>query len=194
MQRDVVVGVPGRRRQVDVVERRAPRQEVRQQDAVVGAVGLGAEDGDRHPVLRVAGAQLLDEAGAGHAVADDDHLGALHAARSTRTAQTLNSGIFEIGSSAGLVTRFALPWPPQWNGMNTVSERIVAVTRAAPRAVPRRLTTRTGSPPPIPSRWEPSGCSSTKASGAAADSAGIRRVCAPLWYCARTRPVVRYSG
>ena len=40
---------------------------------------------------------------------------------STRTAQTLNSGIFEDGSRVGFVSRFAQASPPQWNGTNKVS-------------------------------------------------------------------------
>ena len=38
-----------------------------------------------------------------------------------RTAHVLNSGIRDVGSSAGLVRRFGRPSPAQWNGMNTVS-------------------------------------------------------------------------
>ena len=41
-----------------------------------------------------------------------------------RTAQTLNSGIRDTGSSAGLVSRFAHPVPLKWNGTNSVSIRI----------------------------------------------------------------------
>ena len=36
-------------------------------------------------------------------------------------AQTLNSGILEMGSSAGFVNKFARAVPPQWNGTNSVS-------------------------------------------------------------------------
>ena len=43
---------------------------------------------------------------------------------SIRTAQTLNSGIFETGSSAALVSRLAHAGPPQWNGTNSVSSRM----------------------------------------------------------------------
>ena len=38
------------------------------------------------------------------------------------------------------------------------------------------------------------GWTSANASGASAWRLAIRRVCVPDWYCARTRPVVRYSG
>ncbi len=43
---------------------------------------------------------------------------------STRTAHTLNSGIRDVGSSAGLVSVLARPSPGQWKGMNTVSGRM----------------------------------------------------------------------
>src|SRR5690606_3006481 len=87
--------------------------------------------------------------------------------RSTRTAHTLNSGIREVGSRAGLVSRLARASPVQWNGMNTVSERIAVLIRATPSAVPRRLVTRTRSPGAMPSRSARSGWISTYASGAA---------------------------
>ena len=48
----------------------------------------------------------------------------------TRTAQTLNSGIFEIGSSARIVQLFADRSSGQWYGMNTVSGRMVFTTCA----------------------------------------------------------------
>jgi anaerobic selenocysteine-containing dehydrogenase len=47
-------------------------------------------------------------------------------------------GIFEEGSSAGLVRRLAPPAPPQWKGMKTVSGRMSRVTRARPTARLRR--------------------------------------------------------
>jgi hypothetical protein len=48
-----------------------------------------------------------------------------------RTAATLNSGIFEIGSTARLVSWLAALPPGQWYGMNTVSGRIVLTTSPA---------------------------------------------------------------
>ena len=56
---------------------------------------------------------------------------------SRRTAQTLNSGMRETGSSAVLVSRLALPAPPQWNGTNSVSRRMSRRERA-PSATSRR--------------------------------------------------------
>ncbi len=78
-----------------------------EQDPVVRAVRLGPEHGDL-PVS-LPGVQLTGETRARHAVADDDHPGG-HAF-STRTAQILNSGIPEIGSTASLVTELARPAP-----------------------------------------------------------------------------------
>ena len=47
-----------------------------------------------------------------------------------RTAATLNSGIFDVGSTARLVSWFAAFAPGQWYGMNTVSGLIVLTTWA----------------------------------------------------------------
>src|SRR5512135_246871 len=69
-----------------------------------------------------------------------------HAGTSRRAAHTLNSGMPEVGSSAGLVTVLARPLPGQWKGMNKVSGRIAVLTRAGAVAAPRRVTTRTGRP------------------------------------------------
>ena len=68
----------------------------------------------------------------------------------TRTAATLNSGIFEIGSTARLVSWFAALPPGQWYGMNTVSGRIVVTTFAGSVIVPRRDVTVTRSPSATP--------------------------------------------
>ena len=59
----------------------------------------------------------------------------------------------EIGSSASLVSRLALPAPAQWNGMNTVSGRIVGGDPRRARR-PRRggVVTRTGVAVAMPSR------------------------------------------
>src|SRR5437879_3984245 len=80
---------------------------------------------------------------------------------STRAAQVLNSGIREMGSRAGLVRLLTRPAPPQWKGTNRVSERIVGVIRAGTSTCPRRLTTRTSSPSPMPYRSAKCGCIST---------------------------------
>src|SRR5687768_15498307 len=52
------------------------------------------------------------------------------AAFRTRAAQTLYSGIFEIGSCAAIVSWLALLGPAQWYGIKIVSGRIVVTTRA----------------------------------------------------------------
>ena len=86
-------------------------QDTREQDAVVVAVRLVAEHRDVEPLAAAPGQQVFDESGAGHAVADDDESGFGGQGMSslpqgeTRTAQTLNSGIRLIGSSASLVRR-----------------------------------------------------------------------------------------
>src|SRR5690606_12552283 len=62
-------------------------------------------------------------------------------ARSTRTADTLNSGMFDRGSTARLVSWLAARAPGQWYGMNTVSGRIVSTTWAGRVMDPRREVT-----------------------------------------------------
>src|SRR5690606_36276841 len=73
-------------------------------------------------------------------------------ALATRTADTLYSGIFDIGSSARLVSWLAARSPGQWYGMNTVSGRIDSTTRAGSVIDPRRDVTVTMSPVTTPSR------------------------------------------
>ncbi len=77
VQRDVVVGVPVERVEVDLARSSCSvvaGQHVAEHDPVVVAVRLVAEH--RDPELRAAAAleDLLDGAGAGHAVADDDQV------------------------------------------------------------------------------------------------------------------------
>src|SRR5215831_9310290 len=71
---------------------------------------------------------------------------------STRHAQTLYSGIFEIGSSFRFVRRFADFFPGQWYGTNTVSGRMVFTNFAGTTISPRRVITRTSSRSRIPKR------------------------------------------
>ena len=73
---DAVVGVPVVAVEDDVVLVLLAGQHRRQHDPVVVAVRLVAEDGDPELVAAAALEHLLDEAGAGHAVADDDQPGA----------------------------------------------------------------------------------------------------------------------
>src|SRR5690606_20638004 len=70
----------------------------------------------------------------------------------TRTAHTLYSGIFEIGSWAAMVSWLALFLPPQWYGTKTVSGRMVFTTEARRVQEPRRLSTVTQPPSRISSR------------------------------------------
>lgn len=100
----------------------------------------------------------------------------------------------EVGSRAGLVRVLARPSPGQWNGMKTVSARMVSVMRAGATARPRREVTARGLPSTAPIRAASRGWSSTKGPGAAALSSSTRRVWAPDWYWATTRPVVSSSG
>ena len=145
VEHDAVLRVPRQRVDEDVLGLVASGQHAREQDAVVVAVRLVAEHGDRERAASAAGEHLLDQPGAGHAVADHDqtpraaHAGCPAAAVATRAAHTLNSGIRLIGSSAAFVNRLADCSPPQWNGTNTVSSRIVGVTLNVKVAVPRRV-------------------------------------------------------
>lgn len=137
------------------------RDDLAEQDAVVGLAALGTDDGDVVLAGEVAGEEVLDEPRPDHAVADDDesHAGTSvslrcrggswvgwGSARHTLTAQTLNSGIPETGSVASLVTRLTLASPAQWNGMKTVSGRTRSVTRAGAVTVPLALVSVTSSP------------------------------------------------
>src|SRR5680860_1098400 len=96
--------------------------------------------------------------------------------RVTCTAHTLNSGMPDTGSHASLVTAFASASPAQWNGMNTVSGRMLLVMRAGAALLPRDDVTRTWSPESRPSRGASGGCSSPRASGAVRLSPALRRV------------------
>src|SRR5690606_16562026 len=172
-----------------------PRQHRPQQHPVVGGVRLVAQHHDGSGVA--ARPQPLDQPVGRGTVADDDD--ALHRATSSwagsiRTALTLNSGIRLRGSSAPPVSRFARPSPGKWNGRNTVSVRMVATTRTRASALPRGEVTRASAPSASPARSAVSGWTSTNTSGAASLSSSTRRVCAPDWYCASTRPVVAVSG
>ena len=111
VERHAVGGIPLDRVDRDVARVVGPGQDAREQDAVVVAVRFVTEDGDIEPLAAASGQQVFDESGAGHAVADDDESSFGGQGRSslpqgeTRTAQTLNSGIRLIGSSASLVRR-----------------------------------------------------------------------------------------
>ena len=101
--------------------------------------------------------------------------------RSRRTAQTLNSGIPETGSTASLVSRLALSSPAQWKGRKTVSGRIAVVTDAVATSTPRADVTRTASPSVTPWVSASTGWISSSGTGAASTSSATRRVCAPDW-------------
>src|SRR5262249_49851101 len=98
------------------------------------------------------------------ALVDDEDVRA-HATRSTRTALTLYSGIFDSGSSARWVSWLAACAPGQWYGMKTVSGRIVSTTAAGNVIDPRRELTRTVSPFRTPRRSARRGCISQSGSG-----------------------------
>ena len=112
VQADVVLLVPGERVDEDVLRVVGACQDARQQDPVVVAVRLVAEDRDVEP-RRVARDHLLHQPRAGHAVANHHqpfprlHGRALRSDALTRAAHTLNSGILLIGSSAVLVSLLA---------------------------------------------------------------------------------------
>ena len=72
MQRDAVRRVPRQRVDDDVVRPVSAGEHARQQDAVVVAVRLVAEDRDVEQLAAAARQHVFDETGAGHAVADDD--------------------------------------------------------------------------------------------------------------------------
>ena len=72
IERDGVFVVPGERVEKDLAGVGDAAEHVRQQDAVVVAVGLVAENGDVEHRRTIACEDLLDGADAGHAVADDD--------------------------------------------------------------------------------------------------------------------------
>jgi hypothetical protein len=116
MERHLVAGVPRQRIEEDVLRVVASRQHAGKQDSVVVAARLVTEDGELIGVSAAARQNLLDEASAGHSVADDDQppllrhstrsrVSSMTAGATTRTAHTLNSGMRLTGSSAGLVRR-----------------------------------------------------------------------------------------
>jgi hypothetical protein len=70
----------------------------------------------------------------------DEKVESVHNATfSIRHAQTLYSGILEMGSSTRFVSRLADFLPGQWYGTNTVSGRIVLTTCAGNSISPRRV-------------------------------------------------------
>src|SRR6516225_5585036 len=118
-----------------------PGKQVRQQQPVVGGAWLGAEDCEPDaPPRGVVAADLLGEAVPDHTVPDHDDVKCFHRQfpRSSRTAQTLNSGIPLSGSSAGLVSALAAPSPGKWKGKKTVSVRSAGTKRTFARTLPRR--------------------------------------------------------
>ena len=70
---------------------------------------------------------------------------------STRTAATLYSGILATGSRAGFVSTLAAA-SAKWKGINTMPGGTRRVIQARVSISPRRLTTRTRSDLPRPSR------------------------------------------
>ena len=119
MKHDAAAGIPVERIDHDVARMVRTGQHARQQDPVVVAVRFVAEHRHVETIAAAAGQYVLHQPRACHAVADHDqpplraHSGASDRNGSTRTAQTLNSGIRLVGSSAGLVRRFTDCSPPQ---------------------------------------------------------------------------------
>src|SRR4029079_8314405 len=111
--------VPRQRIEKDIVGLVAAGEDTREQNPVVVPAVLVDEDADAKPIAAAAGEYILDQSRAGHPIADDDemffgaHAGFESCAAAARTAQTLNSGISLVGSSAALVRRFADCAPPQ---------------------------------------------------------------------------------
>jgi hypothetical protein len=95
----------------------APGEHAGQENAVVVAVRLVAENDDVELVGAAAGEYILDQPCAGHAVADHHQTpfrGHCAFSRvSTRTAHVLKAGMRLVGSSAAIVSLFADPSPPQ---------------------------------------------------------------------------------
>ena len=112
-----------------------------------------------------------------------------------RTAQSLNSGMRDVGSSAGLVSRLARPRAAPVERHEDRVRADVGRQRGRGRA-PRRAA---WSPHRVARRRSRGGA---RAPGAARRtrrrpppcSASTRRVCVPDWYWRSTRPVVRHSG
>src|SRR2546428_12452367 len=80
-------------------------------------------------------------------------LDAYSGTRSTRTAQTLYSGIFDDGSNAEFVRKFAADSSSFTNGTNTAPGRTASVTCAWPVSSPRSEERRVGKE--CRSRWSP---------------------------------------
>src|SRR5262249_8766760 len=119
--------------------------------ALVGvALGAGLDAG----VATDAAARIDEELGRlrdGHRQRASGDGGAGALAFASLTAQTLYSGIFEIGSWAAIVRVFALFAPGQWYGMKTVSGRIVFTTATGSVIAPRRVSAVAKSPSARPS-------------------------------------------
>ena len=78
-------------------------------------------------------------------------------ARSTRTAQALNSAVPDFGSEASIVSRFVATSSGKCSVMNTIPARSAVSMRAGAMTRPRRDTIATISPSAMPSRAASSG-------------------------------------
>ena len=114
---------------------------------------------------------------------------------STLTAQTLNSGMRLTGSSAALVRRltdlFIAPVERDEDRVFADARRDLHFEGRA--AAPRHQIDRLAVAHAVTLRPR---ADEIRRSGSALISCNFatRRVCAPDWYCASTRPVVRKSG
>src|SRR5262249_48048432 len=154
-----------RERDVHELVRRVAGAEVHELRALVGGHGvarLGQQDG-LFEALPFERKYSVDESRGG------GHCGSPAAGTtlsfSIATVAFLNSGIFEDGSTAVLVSELARPGPPQWKGTNTVSRRIERTKRAFSTARPRRVRRLTQSPSPMPKVAASAGWISTYGSG-----------------------------
>src|SRR5262249_6994447 len=108
--------VPWQRIDEDVAWAMSPGKNAGKQNAIVVSVRLVAEDRHRECIAPAAREDVFDKPGASHAVADNHQpLLGVHGGSclSKRAAQTLNSGILLVGSSAGFVRRLTDSSPLQ---------------------------------------------------------------------------------
>src|SRR5690606_26572527 len=130
----------------------------------------------------------LELFGDAHCCGSSSEAYAGRSARTTRTAHTLYSGIFEIGSCAEIVSWFTDFGPAQWYGMKIVSGRIVFTTATWSVTLPRRVSALAQSPCASPSDSASRGCSSICGAGYWSISGPMRRVCVPDRNWLTTRP------
>ncbi|CAG7401799.1 hypothetical protein PICSAR71_04345 [Mycobacterium avium subsp. paratuberculosis] len=114
------------------------------------------------------------------------------------TAHALNSGWFEIGSTASLVTALIDRYSPkasfQWNGAKQLPGRTRSLTTAGSTARPRREAISTRSCSPMPSRAASSGWISTNGPGLSLLSLATLPVLVMVCHWCGSRPVFNRNG